>query len=185
MKYLAALTALGLLTTTAAYAQQSTSQDQQPAATSSTPSASPSSSAAQPELAPSLVRQIHLHLKQQVMYDGPINGQWDDQTAEALTNFQQENNLQSNGQIDVQTLAALLSQGPGMRLGMQQMMRPQAMRGSAGTSQAPPGPLTQGQGQASQDGALFRANEFRAYERGFQNGFRAALEAIQQQQQQE
>ncbi|WP_142848511.1 peptidoglycan-binding domain-containing protein [Telmatospirillum sp. J64-1] len=53
------------------------------------------------------VRNIQEQLQQQGYDIGEADGQWSEQTASALQQFQQDNNIEPSGQIGLETLAAL------------------------------------------------------------------------------
>jgi Putative peptidoglycan binding domain len=162
MKYLlAALTALGLLASTAAYAQNSQGTDQQSSsqATSSQATSQPTGTQA---LSQPFVRQIQMRLRGLGIYDGKPTGTWDDQTAKALQEFQQGHNIQPTGQMDGATIVAL--------------MRPEQDEGSS----APTGMMGGGGNPTPTVMPLMRV-----YERGYQQGFAQGLRWAQQAQQQE
>jgi peptidoglycan hydrolase-like protein with peptidoglycan-binding domain len=160
MKYLAAVTALGLLASTAAYAQNAqpqSNESQTPAQAQSTEPATAGSQA----LSKSFVRQIQMRLRAQGMYDGKVTGTWDDQTAKAVQEFQQERNIQATGEIDGPTIIALLH--PGMGMGM----------GGEGSSWMRGGMMGGGMGMPM----------VRSYERGYQQGFEQGLRWAREQHQ--
>ncbi len=53
------------------------------------------------------VRQIQTALKKQGFDTGKADGKWGKETENAINKFQQQKNLQGNGQLDQQTLSAL------------------------------------------------------------------------------
>ena len=50
---------------------------------------------------------VQTKLKSDHLYNGPINGRWSDQTAQALTIFQSRHNLAQIGRLDGPTKQAL------------------------------------------------------------------------------
>jgi peptidoglycan hydrolase-like protein with peptidoglycan-binding domain len=85
MRYLAALTALGLLASTAAFAQNSTDQSSQGQSSQNTNQATGATSGQ--ALSQPFVRRIQLRLKQQGEYDGKVTGTYDQETANAVKEF--------------------------------------------------------------------------------------------------
>jgi peptidoglycan hydrolase-like protein with peptidoglycan-binding domain len=165
MRYVAALTALGLLASTAAYAQNSQGTEQQ----SSSPAASSQTTSQQAGTQPlsqQFVRQIQMRLRQQGIYDGKPTGAWDDQTTKAVQNFQQANNIQPTGQIDGATIIAL--------------MRPAQNDMDEGSS-APPTGATGGNPTPT----VRVMPLMRIYEHGYQQGFAQGLRWAQQQQEEQ
>jgi peptidoglycan hydrolase-like protein with peptidoglycan-binding domain len=165
MKYLAALTALGLLASTTAYAQNSQGTDQQSSSPATSSQATSQQTGAQP-LSQQFVRQIQMRLRQQGVYDGKPTGAWDDQTTKAVQNFQQANNIQPTGQIDGATIIAL--------------MRPAQSDMDEGSSAPPTGAMG---GNAAPTVRVIPL--MRIYEHGYQQGFAQGLRWAQQAQQQE
>jgi peptidoglycan hydrolase-like protein with peptidoglycan-binding domain len=160
MRYLAALAALGLLASTAAYAQNSQGNDQSSSSSQATSQTSGTQALSQP-----FVRQIQMRLRQQGVYDGKVTGTWDDATAKAVQDFQQQKNIQPTGQIDGATIVAL--------------MRPANDMGA-------------GEGSSTPMGAIGGENRMpivvplmRTYERGYQQGFEQGLRWAQQQEEQQ
>lgn len=60
-----------------------------------------------PPLDDAFIRELQQALQQQQLYTGNVDGTWGPETHQALTKFQQNHGLQSDGQLDTQTLAAL------------------------------------------------------------------------------
>ena len=54
-----------------------------------------------------LYAAVQTKLKTDQLYNGPINGRWTDQTAQALTIFQSRHNLARTGRLDGPTKQAL------------------------------------------------------------------------------
>lgn len=54
-----------------------------------------------------VVRQVQQELKQKGINAGPVDGQWGPLTEQGVRQFQKSQNLQTSGQLDEQTLAAL------------------------------------------------------------------------------
>ena len=148
MRDLAALTALGLLASTAAYAQNAPQTQPQP---SQNQAAEMHGSQA---LAEPFVRQIQMRLHAHGVYDGKPTGTWDDETSKAVQEFQQAHNIQPTGQIDGKTIMAL--------------MRPEAAEGE-GSSSTPP-MMSGCMGMMG-----MRNSVVRSYERGYQQGFLEGL----------
>ena len=69
-----------------------------------TPSVPPKSSTGQLE---TLVMRVQLELQMKKLYDGPISGEFDAKTKEALRGFQRRNGLDPSGYMDTPTLSAL------------------------------------------------------------------------------
>ena len=162
MKYLAALTAMGLLASTAAFAQNSPGTDQQ-SSSPATSSPATSQQTGTPPLSQQFVRQIQMRLRQQGIYDGKPTGTWDDATAKAVQNFQQANNIQPTGQIDGATIIAL--------------MRPPQSDMDEGSSAPPTGAAGGNSAPTVRVIPLMRI-----YEHGYQQGFAQGLRWAQQQQ---
>lgn len=161
MRYLAALTALGLLASTAAYAQNSQGTDQSSSSSQATSAANSTQALSHP-----FVRQIQMRLRQQGVYDGKLSGTWDDTTAKAVQDFQQQNNIQPTGQIDGPTIVALLR--PANEMAGEGSSTPQGAAG--GGSPAVP---------------MVAIPMMRVYERGYQQGFAQGLRWAQQQEEQQ
>jgi peptidoglycan hydrolase-like protein with peptidoglycan-binding domain len=169
MKSLAALTVLGLLASTASYAQNATGTNQQ----SPSPQAGQTATAGQQALSKPFVRQIQMRLKQQGVYDGKPTGNWDDQTAQAVQEFQSANNIQPTGQIDGYTIIAL--------------MKPVQSNSDMGEgSSTPPGAMG---GASATPGGTFMNHPVLGpmlfYERGYQQGFAQGLKFAQEQAEQQ
>jgi peptidoglycan hydrolase-like protein with peptidoglycan-binding domain len=163
MKSLAALTALGLLASTAAYAQNATGSDQQ----SSSPQAGQTATAGQQALSKPFVRQIQTKLKQQGVYDGKPTGNWDDQTAQAVQDFQSANNIQPTGQIDGYTIIAL--------------MKPVQGNSDMGEGSSTPSGAMGGASATPGGTVVLGPMLTRIYERGYQQGFAQGLKFAQEQ----
>ena len=161
MRYVAALAGLSLLVSSAVYAQSAQSPSTPPSVSSSKSS---DEAPSQPQLSQKFIRQIQRRLQQQGVYQGQPNGEWDQATADALEQFQQEHGLPAEGELDGATLMAL--------------MRPQRMQ--------PPGMQEGMEGSSSGSSSMSGSRPmFRAYERGYQEGFSQGFAtAIQQGQQQ-
>jgi peptidoglycan hydrolase-like protein with peptidoglycan-binding domain len=63
--------------------------------------------ASNPELSPTMVREVQTTLQQQGFYTGNIDGIWGPGTQGATLNFQRSHALRATGQLDSATLAAL------------------------------------------------------------------------------
>jgi peptidoglycan hydrolase-like protein with peptidoglycan-binding domain len=60
---------------------------------------------------PGDIRQAQEQLKQQGLYKGRVDGKMGQETAEAISKFQQQNGLPQNSQLDPQTMAKLGGNG--------------------------------------------------------------------------
>lgn len=158
MRHLAALTALGLLASTAAYAQNAP-QTQPPSSQNQAIETHGSQALAEP-----FVRQIQMRLRAQGVFEGKPTGTWDDETSKAVKDFQQEHNIQPTGQIDGRTIAAL--------------MRPEGTEGEGSSTPTPP-IMSGGIGMLG-----MRMPVVRSFERGYQQGFEEGLRWAQEQGQQ-
>lgn len=164
--YFAATVALGLVASTATYAQQpQTTADQQQAA---------QQSGQQQGLSPRFVKQIQSRLHQQGFYDGKATGTWDEDTSNALQNFQEANGLPPSGQLDGITIL-VLSLPTGQQAQQQQaaQLAPQGrpmgqMGGPIMSGQTAGGPMSQ-MGQGDQRPIID------AYQAGYQHGFEQGL----------
>jgi peptidoglycan hydrolase-like protein with peptidoglycan-binding domain len=68
----------------------------------------PAAMAAQPTVAPDMVRQVQSKLRDDGYYkQGTVDGVWGSGTENAVRTFQHDHNLTSSGQLDVPTLQAL------------------------------------------------------------------------------
>lgn len=155
MRHLAALTALGLLASTAAYAQNA--QTQPPSGQSQATETHGSQVLSEP-----FVRQIQMRLRAQGMYEGKPSGSWDEETAKAVQDFQQEHNIQATGQLDGQTLVALMG-----------------APGTEGQGSSTP-PMSGGMGMVGMRNPIVRS-----FERGYQQGFQEGLRWTQQEQEEQ
>jgi hypothetical protein len=74
----------------------------------------PRTAAAQPTIAPDMVKQVQSKLRDGGYYkQGPVDGVWGSGTENAVRSYQHDHNLTSSGQLDVPTLQALnLAAGP-------------------------------------------------------------------------
>lgn len=175
MKYLAAITALGLLASTAAYAQSDQSNQpkpsqQAPAAAPSGQSSSDQNTQQEPQLSQQFIRQLQRRLQQQGAYQGQPNGEWDQETTDAVEQFQQDHNIQPTGQIDGATLMALMRrQQPA-----EQAMQGERQEGMEGSSEA--------NGPSVRPTTLMLHAYQHGYQQGFEQGFEAAIQQLQQQQ---
>lgn len=158
MRHLAALAAFSLLASTAAYAQNA-------------PQAQPQSSQGQAAethgsqaLAEPFVRQIQMRLRAQGVFEGKPTGTWDDETSQAVHDFQQEHNIQATGQLDAKTMAAL-------------------MQGIEGEGSSTRPMMSGGLGMLSMRMPMLRSYE-RGYQQGFQQGLRWAMQEQNQEEQQ-
>ena len=70
-------------------------------------------------LPPSELRRVQQELKSQNLYNGRIDGRWGPETQAAVTQFQQNHQLQATGQLDQQTLQAM-NLGPSRRTATRQ-----------------------------------------------------------------
>ena len=105
MRYITtSLVAATLLATTSVYAQQAASPAPQQSGTTTSNSTATSD---QDQVSRRLVRQIQARLKQQGFLDKAPDGAWDNDTAEALADFQDASGLQSTGQLDGMTIYVL------------------------------------------------------------------------------
>lgn len=177
MKYLAAITALSLLASPAVYAQSDHSPSAQSppqtgASSNDNQSSSEQENGQQPQLSQKFIRQIQRRLQQQGAFQGQPSGKWDQETADAIEQFQQDHNIQPSGQLDGATIIALMRPLP-----MQQQAMPmQGMEGSSsgsGSSSRPTGD------SSIPTGALHAFQH--GYEQGFEQGFATAIEQMRQQ----
>jgi peptidoglycan hydrolase-like protein with peptidoglycan-binding domain len=175
MRYLAALTAVGLLASTAAFAQNTPSTDQSSQGQSSQSTNQATGAPGGQALSQPFVRRIQLRLKQEGEYDGKVTGTYDQETANAVKEFQEQNNIQPTGQIDGYTIIALMR--PNMSgAGEGSSGEGSSVEGSAGA----PGGAMGGQNRPTVAIPLMRI-----YERGYQQGFEQGLRWAQQQDQQQ
>ncbi|MEW5726838.1 MAG: peptidoglycan-binding protein [Pseudomonadota bacterium] len=85
----------------------------------------------QQSLSPDVVRNIQQSLQDRGYQVGQVDGMWGRQTAQALRNFQQDQDMRASGRIDRQTLAALgigqqqMGQTPQQGTDLQQRQRMQ------------------------------------------------------------
>ena len=162
MRHLAALTAFGLLASTAAYAQNA--PQTQPQSSQNQNEATETQGAQQQALAQPFVRQIQMRLHAQGVFEGNPTGTWDEGTSKAVKDFQQAQNMQPTGQIDGRTLAAL--------------MRPASMEGEEGEGSSTPPTARGGMSMLG-----MRMPVVRSFERGYQQGFEEGLRWAQEQEQ--
>lgn len=104
MKTVHAVAVLAALAAAPALAQQSLDQSS-PSGGQSLEQRSDSSSLQQVD--DRTVRDVQQRLKDQGYFDGEVNGLFDSRTQQALSEFQQDQNVGSTGRIDPETLAAL------------------------------------------------------------------------------
>src|SRR5260221_8745839 len=143
MRYITtALVAATLLATTSVYAQQAAS----PAPQSGTTTGNSTATSDQDQVSRRLVRQIQARLKQQGYLDKAPDGVWDNDTAEALADYQDASGLPSIGQLDGMTIFILGIATPP----------------NGGTAAMQPGPATGGAAaQQSQQQPRLVAHELR------------------------
>lgn len=185
--YLAAIGAVALLASTSAFAQ-SQSTGNQPSQSGQQAQQSGEQQGQKNQLSQPFVRQIQSHLRQEGYYDSKPNGQWDQDTADAVEQFQEENGLQPTGQLDGRTLIVLLSPagqaGQGQRFVIVPRRGGQQSQGEIGSGGSMmPGQMggpaqTNGQGETSGQGEQSGAVE--AYQAGYQQGFQQGLQQRQQ-----
>ena len=87
------------------------------------------------------IRTIQQTLQEQGFYKGQVDGQWGPGTQQALRQFQQQKGIQSQGQMDFQTMAALdldLQQLAQSEQQAQQAMQPRQGSPSEMSGQRPP-----------------------------------------------
>jgi peptidoglycan hydrolase-like protein with peptidoglycan-binding domain len=110
------------------------------------------------ELSPHMVRRVQTVLKRDGDYRGRVDGKWGPMTQNAVTQYQQENNLQPTGNLDEPTLMAMHMSAPGTPGGNESMGgAPGGMGGApggmgggpAGTGGAPGGTGGAGTGGTS------------------------------------
>lgn len=89
----------GQQTSSAPYPSASQASDQQ--------SSGGGSAQAQQAVSPDLIRNVQRTLSQRGYDAGPVDGIYGESTQQALSNFQRDQRLDSSGQLDSQTLAAL------------------------------------------------------------------------------
>jgi hypothetical protein len=157
MRYITtALVAATLLATTSVYAQQTSSQAPQ----SGTTTGNSTATSDQDQVSRRLVRQIQGRLKQQGYLDKAPDGVWDNDTAEALADYQDASGLPSSGQLDGMTIFILGIATPP----------------NGGAAAMQPGPATGGAAaQQSQQQPHLGAQDLRqvlvdTYEQGYQQG---------------
>jgi len=157
MRALATFIAIGLLASSAAYAQNApqtqpqSNQDQAAEAHGSQALAKP------------FVRQIQMRLSAQGVYQGKPTGTWDDETSKAVRDFQEEHNIQPTGQIDGQTMIALMR-----------------AEGGEGEGSSTSSMVTGGMGMFGMRNPIVRS-----YEQGYQHGFQEGLRWSTQEQEQQ
>lgn len=169
MRYITpALVAATLLATTSVYAQQGASPAPQGGTTTSNPSASSSSSSSsdQDQVSRRLTRQIQSRLKQQGYLDKSPDGQWDNNTSEALADFQDASGLQSTGQLDGMTIYILGISTPPNGGGSAMQSGPATGTGGAMTQSA----AQQPQQQSRYGGPDLHQVLIDTYDQGYQQG---------------
>lgn len=172
MRYLAALTALGLIASTAAYAQSSQGNNQSsPSSQAEKSSQAETQSTGTQALSRPFVRQIQIRLHQQGAYDGQPTGTWDSATAKAVQDYQQQHGMQPTGQIDGPTIIALMrpNQGQANETTGEGSSTPTGAEGGGGQARVP----------------MVAVPLMRVYERGYQQGFEQGLRWAEQQAEQQ
>lgn len=165
--YFAALVALGFLASTSAYAQQA--QSDQQAGQQGGP---------HQELSPRYVKQIQSRLHQQGFYDGKATGIWDEDTSDAVQNFQEANGLQPNGELDGMTILVLDIPVPGAAQGQQSSQAGYSVSQDRSTS-----PIDRSTRQIGQGEHRLVIDAYQAgYQHGFEQGFKQsqAIAAMRQ-----
>jgi hypothetical protein len=159
MRYITtALVAATLLATTSVHAQQAAS----PAPQGGTTTGNQSASSDQDQVSRRLVRQIQARLKQQGYLDKAPDGTWDNDTSEALADYQDASGLPSTGQLDGMTIYILGIATP--PAGGASAMQP--ANGGAMTQSA----AQQPQQQSHVGGADLHQVLVDTYEQGYQQG---------------
>jgi hypothetical protein len=162
MRYITtSLVAATLLATTSVYAQQAASPAPQQSGTTTSNSTATSD---QDQVSRRLVRQIQARLKQQGYLDKAPDGVWDNDTAEALADYQDSNGLPSTGQLDGMTIFILGIATPPN--GGASAMQPGPANGGAMTQSA----AQQPQQQPHVGGADLHQVLVDTYEQGYQQG---------------
>lgn len=107
----ASVLALGLAGTGTGYAQTTSPGTTPPASTMQSPSATAPQQAQNGTSSASLsedqIKEAQQKLKTAGVYNGEINGQMDQETQEAIEQFQEQKGLEKTGTLDQQTMAAL------------------------------------------------------------------------------
>jgi hypothetical protein len=161
MRYIiTALVAATLLATTSVHAQQAAS----PAPQSGTTTGNSTATSDQDQVSRRLVRQIQARLKQQGYLDKAPDGVWDNDTAEALADYQDASGLPSTGQLDGMTIFILGVATPPNGGGS--AMQPSAATGGAMTQSA----AQQQQQQSRAGGQDLHQVLVDTYEQGYQQG---------------
>lgn len=186
-RYFATMAALGLLASTSAYAQQAPStsgQQGQQAQQGQQGQQTAEQGGQRQEVSPRMVKQLQARLHQQGYYDGKVTGNWDEDTSDALENFQEANGLQPSGQLDGPTIfiLAIPARQPGQQQQQAAQSEPQGQampsgpQGGGGEMGGPMmgqmmgGQMGGGQTASGQTGQGERPF-IEAYRAGFQNGF--------------
>lgn len=188
--YLAAIGAVVLLASASAFAQSQSTANQQ-SQSGQQAQQSGEQQGQKTELSQPFVRQIQSHLRQQGYYDNKPNGEWDEDTADAVQQFQEENGLQPTGQLDGRTIIVLLSPagqaGQGQRFLIVPRRGSQQSQGGIGSgSSMMPGQMGQmmGQGEMSGEGEMSgqgsQSGAIEAYQSGYQQGFQQGLQQRRQ-----
>lgn len=157
--YVAALVAVGFLASTSAYAQQAPSDQ------------AGQQGGAHQELSSRYVKQIQSRLHQQGYYDGKATGTWDEDTKDALQNFQDANGLQPNGELDGMTILVLDIPVPGAPQGQQSSEAGYYAPQDRSASQMERSTRQMGQGD--------QRRIIDAYQAGYQKGFEQGFKQIQ------
>jgi hypothetical protein len=161
MRYIiTALVAATLLATTSVHAQQAAS----PAPQSGTTTGNSTATSDQDQVSRRLVRQIQARLKQQGYLDKAPDGVWDNDTSEALADYQDASGLPSTGQLDGMTIFILGVATPPNGGGS--AMQPGPATGGAMTQSA----AQQPQQQSRAGGPDLHQVLVDTYEQGYQQG---------------
>jgi uncharacterized Ntn-hydrolase superfamily protein len=165
--YCTTLLAFGFLASSAAYAQQAQSDQK-----------TGQQAGSHQELSSRYVKQIQSRLRQQGYYDGKATGAWDEDTSDALQNFQDANGIPASGELDGLTIFVLDIPVPGGGQGQQSSQAGYSAAQDRSTSDANRSARQVGQGD---EGRLIDAYHA-GYQKGLEQGFKQsqATGAMQQ-----
>ncbi len=141
--FAAAVVALALPTLPAAAQNSSMSHNQNQGQTTQSSQSSQSSPISSPSR--DMIRQVQQALDQKGFNPGPTDGRMGSRTKQALESFQKKQNLQSSGQLDQQTLAALGVSGNQGRNGSNSTVGQGSGNQNPGNNQSNPNPSPNGQ----------------------------------------
>ncbi len=118
-RVLAAFLASGMLAAAPAFAQPAQQQETVPVQMSS-----------------QKVTNVQQTLKQQGLYNGPVDGNWGPETQTAVKDFQKKENLPATGELDAQTMSKLgINMNAGTSGSSNTGTAPSSAAGSGGSAQ--------------------------------------------------